>query len=394
MISSRPRLLFLLLLPLALAACTFPRLSRRSSATPLPTQSATPQPASTNTLFSSLTAQPARLTSTPFPSATSTLPLPTTTLVPSPVATPIPTPTGFPLLRYPPNELVLALAWSPDGKKLAVAAGESVHLVDGSTLAELRTLPVGAWVGSMAFEPGGKSLALAAKDGTVQLWQPETGQQVCKLEAHHPGAKSVAFSPDGHWLASTGNDAYVRLWDVTTLPQEGECNLAPSLELIGGALSVPSAVFSPDGTILASVDDQVIRLREVSSQRLVRSIQVDTAVFCLAYNSDGSLLASGDLGNAVRLWDPSSGQALRDLRLGGPPGAFVWAMAFSPDGKWLAAGSSNASVSLWDPASGQLLRTFTGQARDVTSLAFSPDGRWLASGSLDATVRLWNMDVP
>lgn len=394
MISSRPPLLFFLFLPLILAACTFPRLPRRASATSLPAPSITPQPSFTITASFTATAQPATMTSSPFPSATSTLPLTTTTSVPSPTASFIPTPTGLPLLRYPLNELVLALTWSPDGKMLAVAAGESVHLVDGSTLAELRALPVGAWAGSLAFEPGGKLLALAAKDGTLQLWQPETGQLVCKLEAHHPSAKSVAFSPDGRWLASTGNDAYVRLWDVANLPQEGECNLAPSAELIGGALSVPSAVFSPDGTILTSVDAQVIRLREVSSQRLVRSIPVDTAVFCLAYSPDGSLLASGDLGNGVRLWDPSSGQALRDLRLGGPLGAFVWSVAFSPDGKWLVAGSSDASVSLWDPATGQLLHTFTGQARDVTSVAFSPDGRWLASGSLDATVRVWPLDLP
>ncbi len=277
---------------------------------------------------------------------------------------------------------------------LAVAAGDSVHLVDAGTLAELRTLSVEAWAGSLAFKPDGTLLALAAKDGTVQLWQPATGQLICKLQAHHPGAKSVAFSPDGHWLASTGNDAYVRLWDVSALPQAGGCDLKPSAEMIGGVFSVPFAVFSPDGTIIASVDYQAIRLREVASQRLALAILVDTSVFCLAYSPDGSLLASGDLGNTVRLRDTASGEVLRVLTIPGLPNAFIWSEAFSPDGKLLTAGSSDATLSLWDVATGQLVGTFSGHTRAVTGVAFSPDGRWLASGSLDATVRIWPVQMP
>jgi WD40 repeat protein len=301
---------------------------------------------------------------------------------------------GFPLVRYNPRDLVLALAWSPDGKMLAVAAGESIHLVDAGTLAELRSLPVGAWTGSLAFRPDSTLLALAAKDGTLQLWDPASAQQKCKLQAHHPAAKSVDFSPNGRWLASTGNDAYVRLWDMSAIPQEGICNLSPYMEMIGGAFSVPFAAFSPDGTVIASVDSHMLLLREVASQRLVRTIQTDTSMFSLAYSPDGKWLASGDLGNTVRLWDVASGEVLRAMSRPGLPNVFVWSVTFSPDGKLLAAGSSDATVTLWDAATGQLIRAFDSHTQAVTSVAFSPDGRRLASGSLDATLRLWAVDLP
>jgi WD40 repeat protein len=298
------------------------------------------------------------------------------------------------MLRYQPNDLVLALAWSPDGKMLGVAAGQTVHLVDARTLAELRTLSIHAWTGSLAFSPDGSLLALAARDGTVQLWRPTDGQQVCALEAHHVSAKSVAFSPDGHWLVSTGNDAYVRLWDVAALLQAGACNPAPYAEMIGGTFSVPFAVFSPDGAVIASVDARTILLREVASQRLVRSLSADASLLSLAYSPDGNWLASAEIGNAVQVWEVASGELLRTLVHADLPGEFIWSVAFSPDGKLLAAGSSDATVSLWDAASGQFVREFTGPQQAVTRVAFSPDGSRLACGSLDATLRIWPVHSP
>jgi WD40 repeat protein len=391
----RLRLLVLLLLPLCLAACSFPSLSPRPSPSPGIPLTSTPPPPATASPASTATALPeAHPPPTPTSSATPTRPPASATSVPAPTVTSTPTPTGFPLLRYRANDLVLAVAWSPDGEMLAVAAGETVHLVDAGTLAELHSLAVGAWSGSLAFSPDGGLLALAVKDGSLQLWGPGAGQLICRLDAHRPGAKSVAFSPDGRWLASTGNDAYVRLWDVAAFAQPGNCPQAPSAEMIGGALSVPVAVFSPDGVVIASVDYHAIRLREVASQRLVNTIQLDNSIFSLAYSPDGQYLVSGELGNTLRLWDAAGGEALRTLIRPASPKAFIWSLAFSPDGKLLAAGSSDASITLWDPASGQLVRTFTGHTRAVTGVAFSPDGRWLASGSLDATLRLWQVSLP
>lgn len=385
----------LLLLALSLVACN-PAATPSLSPAPIPSPIFTSPPTATFTPSPTHTPYPATPSPSPAPSDTATLGTPSTTPRPTPSATRtlVPTPAGQGVLRYAPHDLALALSWSLDGSLLAAAVGENVHLVEAHTLAELRLLPVGAWAVSLAFSPDSKRLALAVKDGSVQVWDPAAGQLVCRLVAHHPGAKSVAFSPDGRWLASTGNDAYVRVWNISAIPAGGVCELTPLVEMIGGVFSVPAAAFSPDGTVVASVDGAMILLREVSTQRLVRTIHAPASIFTLAYHPAGSRLGSGELGNVIHVWDAASGEMLLEMNWPGRSNDFISAVAFSPDGKWLAAGSSDSTVMLWEAATGELLRTFTGHRRAVTGVAFSPDGLRLASSSLDATVRIFLWEQP
>ncbi len=99
-------------------------------------------------------------------------------------------------------------------------------------------------------------------------------------------------------------------------------------------------------------------------------------------------LASGSDDTTIRLQDVETGQLVRTLE-GHIAG--VNSVTFSPDGRLLASGSLDNTVRLWDAASGQLVRTLEGHTDNVNSVAFSPNGRLLASGSDDTTVRLWDI---
>ena len=301
------------------------------------------------------------------------------------------------LFRYSPWDLVLAAAWSPDGRWLAAAAGEHVHLYDGRTLEQAADLDVGVWANSLVFYQydGLTRLALAAKDGSLQAWEIPQGRQIFSFAAHRKGANSLAVSPDGSRLASTGNDAIVRLWDLATLESQLQATPQPLAELIGGAFAVPAIRFSPDGSLLASVDGHVVRLRQVATQQLVHTLYGENSIFDIAFSPDGRWLAGGQIGDTLRLWDTASGETLATWQkphpYSDPAGIFLWSIAFNLSGDLLASGGSDRLVTLWNPASGEILAELSGHTGGVSCVAFSPDGVWLASGGMDASLRLWTV---
>jgi WD40 repeat protein len=114
------------------------------------------------------------------------------------------------------------------------------------------------------------------------------------------------------------------------------------------------------------------------------------AVYCAAFNNDGTLLASGGDDGTIRIWNTSTGTLIITL-LGHPSN--VRSVAFSPDGTKLASGSSDNTIKLWNVNTGTVINTLSGHTDIVTSVTFSPDGTKLASGSYDKTIKLWNVST-
>jgi WD40 repeat protein len=109
-----------------------------------------------------------------------------------------------------------ALAFSPDGKRVATSdGGELIQLQgieNGEVIASLKVDKHNR--GTVAFSPDGKLVAVAGRDGKVRLWNLETGELDKTLEGHSTAVYSLAFSPDGKTLASASQDRTVRLWPI------------------------------------------------------------------------------------------------------------------------------------------------------------------------------------
>jgi WD40 repeat protein len=287
-------------------------------------------------------------------------------------------------IQYSPWDLVLAVAWSPDGNLLAVAAGESIFLYTAGLQARGR-LDAGTWTTSLAFDPESTRLASGGRDGNILIWELDSQKLLLLFTAHKKGVNAVTFTPDGALLASAGNDAVARLWDPVT----GE----KRAEMIGGTYAVPSIAFNPDGSELAITNGELVRVRDVESGRFAHTLRSQGSNFSVAWSPDGRLVAAGNTTGEVALWEvisqQPSGTITQPVAMLDGATSMVWSLVFSPEGRLLAASDNRGTIYLWDVAEKNLLVSRPISPQGVTSLAFSPDGRTLVTGGLDGVLRLW-----
>lgn len=278
---------------------------------------------------------------------------------------------------------VWSLAWSPDSTKLAADDRGSVVVWDWSTGSESDFWTgQGLTVWSIAWSPDGTRLACGGNHdgGAVELFGV-SGRLEMPLAGHdHRGARSVAWSPDGSRVVSGGDDGAVRLWDAAV----GE----PLASFVGPGGYVWSVAWSPDGTQVASgSDDGKVRLWDAAGAYVPLPWadlgQVDT----VAWSSDGSRLASsGEHGMTVRVWESAGNEQVQ--LVGGR--YTIRSMAWSPDDTSLAV-IRDGQVLIWEVDTGRQLVLPVGQIHGRSSVGWSPDGSRVASGGGDGTVRVWDV---
>ena len=175
----------------------------------------------------------------------------------------------------------------------------------------------------------------------------------------------------------------------TVLLENTQAN--PRLEqFLNGDDIVVSAIFSPDGEILASgTYGKDIVLWDVKTRQIIDKLSGHSEVVrSLAFNQDGSMMASASQDNTIILWDMKTRQKIRQLS---GHSYYVTSVAFSPDGKTLASGSEDTTVLLWDVKTGQLIHKLTEHTKKVRSVAFSPDGKTLASAGDGGIIIFWDL---
>ncbi len=188
--------------------------------------------------------------------------------------------------------------------------------------------------------------------------------------------RCIAYSPDGKQLASGGDDDLIRLWDART---GAELHCLAGHGTRSPYVCITTLSFSPDGKILASAggEDGTVRLWDVATGRLLRTLKHDKEASSVAFFPDGkSLVTSDDGTKRIHFWAVTSGECLRTLDGGKET---VWRLSLSPDGKWLATGGLRV-VRLWDVASGKPVRALAEQGKWFSDFCFTPDGMRLAVG--------------
>jgi WD40 repeat protein len=256
---------------------------------------------------------------------------------------------------------------------------------------------------AVAFSPDGQRLATGSFDKSVKLWDAATGKAVRTLAGpggHQNLVLCVAFSPDGKLLASGGADNQVRLWKLDGPPKPG--TVENPVRSLGHNREVDALAFNPAGTLLAAAGhDGTVRLWDPAKGQSVREIKAHVTpavapIYGVAWSPDGKQLVTSSFDGSLKLWDAGNGTLVREFKgykvkeseKGHREGVFC--AAFSPDGRHLASGGSDRCLKLWNVADGTVIRDFVNPAFKssepqahpgwVYGLRFTPDGRYIISG--------------
>jgi len=300
---------------------------------------------------------------------------------------------------------VSTVAFSPDGKQMAVAAQNGGLIIwDLATGKELRRVAGRRNIGAfLAYSPDGKTLAAGSFDGVVQTWDAATGKRLglYDMPRNQNQLGRLGFTTDGKLLAWGSNGPAIYVWDVLA-----EKSLTPT----GGHQAAVSAVaFTADGKGLVSAsNDGGIAFWDAAGKE-TKHIQLrgdEVMPFSVGIGLVNGLCLSPDgkhalgaTGNGMALFELGKGREVCTLFAGfagfGPNGSF------SADGTLLALASTDPQarkpvLRLYDVGTGQELRTFEGHVGNIQGVAFAPDGKAIASVSTNfqavqtSEVRLWD----
>ena len=230
---------------------------------------------------------------------------------------------------------------------------------------------------ALAALPGGRVVS-GSNDGTMRVWDVESGQILQIFGAHSSGIPAVA-ALDSSRVVSGSHDGKLRVLDV----ESGQA--LQSLE--GHSFTVISVAVLDSHRVASIAFDRILRVWDVESDKILQTLEAPSPGIYAVAALDSSRVVSGSDDGKLRVWDAESGQPLKTLK--GCSSA-VRAVAVL-DSRRVVSGYGDGRLRVWDVESGQTLKTLKGHRSGVSSVAVL-DSHRVVSGYINGELWVWDVE--
>ena len=241
---------------------------------------------------------------------------------------------------------------------------------------------------AIAWSPDGTRIASGGADGVVRIWDARSGAILLELDSRGSTIMALAWTRTGERIAAVTQDGWVNAWN----PSNGaELYSQPPRVEQPPRCEQRSVAWSPDGSVLVSGSVVgAIDVRDGESGEILRILPTSEASCApmVSWSPDGSLVAAATrVSGQVVIWNEETWEEVHRIETGRP---FLYTSAWSPDGAELATSSSIRTVKIWSTCSWEARESLDADRGGVVSLDWSHAG--LVSAGYDSVVRLWDAD--